>query len=106
MLRLATKNKTAKLKYFTDGIVIKRHRIIVEEADVIRALYAINRQHTFTPDMRVSNCGWADDANKWAIYFTTTEAKWNAIRCELRIIRVFNDGEIPKNSVGSVYSTD
>lgn len=106
MIKLATKNKAVNFKNFTDRFVTKRHHIIVEEVDVIKALYAINRQHVFVPDMKVGNCGWADDVSKWFIHFTTTEAKWNAIRYELHIIRVFNNSEIPKNTVGSIYSTD
>lgn len=106
MLRLKTRNKVVNIKNFVDRFIAERHHIIVEEVDVVRALYVINSHHMFAPDIKVSNCGWPDDTTKWYIHFTTTRAKWAAIRLELGVIRVFNNVEIPRNTVGIVYSTD
>ena len=106
MIKLATKNKVINIRNFIDNFIIERHHIIVEEADVINALYVINSNHVIAPDIKVNNCGWADDTHKWYIHFTTTRLKWMRIRTMLKVIRVFANVEIPKNTVGFVYTTD
>lgn len=106
MIKLATRNKAVNFKNFIDNFVVERHHILVEEADLVRALYVINNHHIFTPDMKAGNCRWVDDPGKCFIHFTTTRAKWAAIRLELHIIRVFSNVEVPRNTVGYVYSTD
>lgn len=94
------------MKNLMDLIITKRHHLIVEEQDVVKTLKVINQHHKIVPDMAVGNCGWADDTNKWFIHFTTSRAKWKAIRNELKVVRVFENLDIPKNTIGVVYSTD
>lgn len=91
---------------FMDLIRTKNFSLIVEEKDVTKTLKVINSHHRFVPDMQVGNCGWADDDNKWFIHFTTTMAKWKVIREELKVQRVFENTDIPKQTNGKVYSTD
>lgn len=57
-------------------------------------------------NMAIGNCGWGDDTKKWFIHFTTTEYKWNLIRNDLKVVRVFKNTDIPKDKIGTVYSTD
>ena len=89
-----------------DNLITERHRLIVEECDVIRVLRTINAQHKSVPEMKVGSCGWVDDPSKWFIFFTTTRAKWDKLVKELEIVRVWNHDEIPNNAIGVVYSTD
>ena len=91
---------------FLDKFITKRHHIIVEETDVLNALKVINKYHKIVPEIAVGNCGWADDTNKWFIHFTTTNSKWDGIRKDLKVVRVFSNLEIPKEKNGTVYSTD
>lgn len=89
-----------------DSIVVKSYNIVMEEQDVTKTLKVIQKHHKLLPSMRVGNCGWADDPNKWFIIVTTSKAKWGVIRKELNIARVFDNGEIPKNSAGIIFTTD
>lgn len=94
------------MKNLLNQVVTKRCHLVLEEQDVINTLKMINKHHRIVPDMAVGNCGWADDPNKWFIHFTTTRAKWNVIRNELKVVRVFGNIDIPKNTVGIVYTAD
>lgn len=90
-----------------DLLVTKSYQLVVEEKDVTKTLKVINAHHRFVPDMQVGNCGWAeDDNNKWFIRFTTSKAKWKVIRSELKVHRVFESTDIPKQTNGTVYSMD
>lgn len=90
-----------------DKIKTRRCHLVLEEEDVIRVLNVINKHHRIAPNMRVQNCGWAD-SNKWFIHFDSTEYKWNRIRFELKVIRVFSNMDIPNDTkgCGNVYTTD
>lgn len=94
------------MKNIMDLFVTKNYSLIVEEKDVTKTLKVINKHHRFVPDMQVGNCDWADDTNKWFIHFTTTKAKWKLVRDELKVHRVFEVTDIPKQTNGNVYSTD
>lgn len=94
------------MKNILDHIITKRYHFVVEEQDVVKTLNTINKHQRIVPDMRVGNCGWADDPNKWFIHFTTSKAKWELIRNDIKLVRVFGNMDIPKNSVGKVYTTD
>lgn len=87
-----------------DRIVTKRRHLVVEEQDVINTLKVINSHKIYT-DIAVGNCGWAD-TSKWFIHFTTSNATWEIIRKELKVVRVFGNVDIPENAIGIVYSTD
>lgn len=89
-----------------DKFITKRYHIVLDEVDVMNALKVIDRCHRSVPEIRVGNCGWAEDPNKWFIHFTTTVSKWETIRKDLKVVRVFSNQDIPKNSIGTVYSTD
>ena len=94
------------MKNFIQTIFKKRYHLVVEEADVTKALEVINKHHRVVPDMRVGNCGWVD-STKWFIHFTTTAAKWELIRKELCVVRVYRNMDIPDTTaVGIAYSTD
>lgn len=94
------------MRKILDSIITRTCHLVVEEQDVVKTLRVINQHHKLVPDMRVGNCGWADDTNKWFIHFVTSKAKWKEIRNDLKVIRVFENLDIPKNSVGKVYTTD
>lgn len=94
------------MRNFVNHFISKRFHLVVEEEDVTKALQIINKHHLTAPNMSVGNCGWADDRNKWFIHFTTSQAKWDIIRKEMRVKRVFENLDIPKNTIGVIYSTD
>lgn len=61
-----------------------RRHIIVDEANVIVILDAINRQRCCnSQDLRVGNCGWASDPSKWYVAFTASDKKWMRIIDEM-----------------------
>ena len=88
-----------------DKIIKRTRHLIVEEADVTKTLRVIQEHHKFVPDMAVGNCGW-DDETKWFIHFAATNAKWEVIRHDLGVVRVFTNKDIPENANGVVYTTD
>ena len=94
------------LQKLISNFKLKRVHFVMEETDVTTVLGAINSHHKCVPDMRVGNCGWADDTNKWFIHFTTTNSKWELIRDELKVVRVYGNMDIPKDTIGTIYSTD
>lgn len=88
-----------------DKVVTRSYHVIVEEDDVIRVLNVINKHHKIVPNMAVGNCGWVD-TKKWFIHFDTTLYKWELIRNDLKVVRVFKVTDIPENTIGTVYTTD
>lgn len=92
------------LKDLTDKIVTERHHLVVDEEDITKVLVIINKHHKYAPELRVGNCGWADDTKKWFIHFTTTREKWEILRKELGVVRVYDYENLPKD--GKVYSND
>ena len=100
------------LRKLIDNLKQKRVHFIVEEQDVTKTLAVINKYHRCAPEVRIGNCGWAyvDDTsvydNKWFIHFTTNISKWEKLIDELKVVRVFRETDIPKNTNGKVYSTD
>lgn len=86
-------------------MVIRRRHIIVDAEDVLHALSVIQSHHSVVPEMKVGNCGWAE-TNKWFIHFDCSNEKWELIRHELEVVRVFNNSDIPNANFGAVYSTD
>ena len=89
-----------------DKYVVRRFHLVMEEADVTRVLRAINNNHTTVPDMAVGSCGWGGES-KWFVHFSTTKTKWDLIRKELKVVRVFENKEIPTEAkIGTVYTTD
>lgn len=93
------------IRKLIDRVTTRRCHVVIEEQDVCKTLRVINSHHKIVPEMAVGNCGW-DDTNKWFIHFTTSNAKWDIIRKELKVVRVYENTDIPKNTVGVVYSTD
>lgn len=91
---------------FFDKFVTERHHLVVDEETVTKVLKEINARNKKDPDIKVDNCGWADDPNKWFIHFTTTKAKWRQFVVEQKVVRVWGHDDIPKNTVGTVYSID
>jgi len=94
------------IKTAIDRFVPVRHELVVNEEDVVNTLKVIQRYHKVVPDMAVGNCGWADDPEKWFIFFDTTNHVWEHIRNDLKVVRVFGNKDIPTNTRGVVYSTD
>ena len=99
------------MKNLIDKFVFKRHYLVLEETDVVNALDVIMKHQNKSlrvlskTNMLVGNCGWADKT-KWFIHFTTSEDRWYDIRRELKIVRVWENRDIPKNTNGIVYSTN
>lgn len=86
--------------------LIKRdHHLIMEGKDVLNTLSVINKHHKRIPKTKVGSYE-LEYENKWFIHFTTSIDKWDDIRKELNVIRVFDFYEIPKNCEGKVYTTD
>ena len=94
------------MKNLFNKFIVSDHELIVNEDDVVRVLGVINSCHKRPPEMSVGNCGWSHDPKKWYIFFMTTEQKWELIRKELKVIRVFDIKDIPENSTGVVFTTD
>ena len=92
-------------KTLMNKLVRRYYHLVLNEKDVIKVLKVINKHHKVVPDMTVGNCGWKDD-KKWFIHFYTTESKWEVIRKELKVIRVFSYLDIPEENDGNVYSMD
>lgn len=93
------------VKKFLERFLVEKHQLILEEEDLIKTLQTINKYHRVPPKMTIGNCGWTD-SKKWFIQFETTETKWKLIRTNLKVVRVFGNSDIPKNTSGVVYSTD
>ena len=89
-----------------DRFVTERHHLVVEEGDVTNVLKQVNAHCKSKTEIRVGNCGWADDPTKWFVHFTTTRAKWYELVNAMKIVRTWNHETIPKNTIGVVYSTD
>ena len=94
------------IRDFLDLFVTERHELILEEKDVTKTLGIINKHHRIPPDMRVGSCSDADERNRWFIHFTTTKAKWKAVRSDLKVKRVFEISDIPTDMKGVIYSMD
>ena len=92
-----------------EKLIIKRRTLVFEEADLVKVLNTINqhdgRTNRVSRDMVVKNCGW-EDRTKWFVRFDASDKTWNSIVSELKVIRVWNEWDIPENSIGKVYSTD
>ena len=88
-----------------DKIVTERHHLILDEAKVVETLKRMKEQGNVR-DIDLGSCGWANDPNKWFIYFTTTREVWYRIRNDLNIIRVWGNAYIPDGDTGKIYSDD
>ena len=88
-----------------DKIVTERHHLILDEAKVVETVKRMKEQGNVR-DMEIGPCGWANDPNKWFIYFTTTREVWYRIRNDLNIIRVWGYAYIPDGDTGKIYSDD
>ena len=89
-----------------DKVIIKRRHLIVDAEEVLHVLGVIQSHHSVVPDMNVGNCGWANSPDKWFVYFDCSNAKWDLIRYELQVVRVFATKDIPNGQLGVVYTTD
>lgn len=89
--------------------IVKRRTLIFNEVDLIKALNTINqhdgRLNNLNRNMTVANCGWTD-RRKWFIHFDASDKTWESIRDELKVIRVWETTDIPKDSIGQFYTTD
>ena len=98
------------MKNLLNKIIIKRHHLFVNEEDVTRVLALINKHndnlYLINLNEQVGNCGWADKPGMWYIHFSTTNEKWERIRRELKVRRVWKSTGIPAESIGKIYSTD
>lgn len=92
-----------------DKLIIKRRHLIFEEDDMIRVLKVVDKTHDWGwwhGDVAIGNCGWADQG-KWFIHFDASNARWDDIKNELQVKRVWRNTDIPEGNVkGNVYSTD
>ena len=68
-------------KDLTNKFVPKRHYLIVNEGNVLEVLRVIDEQRLWyvNQNLRIDNCGWADDRKKWFIHFDSSEDQWMSI---------------------------
>lgn len=59
----------------------KRYYYVTEEKNVTTVLDVINSEQKWRTDqnLRVGNCGWADDKTQWFIHFDATGKQITAI---------------------------
>ena len=98
------------MKKLLDKIIYKRHHLIMDETKVMDALKTVqnvcsSKRSLKNIDMAVGNCGWAD-TKKWFVHFTCSNRRWEMLRKELNVIRVFELLEIPENTNGNYYTKD
>lgn len=96
------------MKKFIDKIIVKRRHLIFEENDMIKVLKTVDKIHDrgwLRNNVAIGNCGW-DDRAKWFIHFDASNERWEQIKNDLNVKRVWNNTDIPEKSTGVVYSTD
>ena len=91
-----------------DKIIVKTRDVIVDEADLTKTLYAINK--------RLGRCGTVEQitgvdslewpgSKKWIINIRLTNNTWRRLVNELKIVRVWNICDIPSGETkGIIYS--
>ena len=92
------------MKNLLNRIITERYHLILNEEDVLNTVSVLNK-HKIYNDMAMGNCGWADK-DKWFINFTSTKAKWELIRKELDVVRVYENTDIPKDVEGVIFTTN
>ena len=90
-------------------IIVKRRSLIFDEYDMTKVFGVIHKHEDpwfiCRPNMDVGNCGWKD-RTKWFVHFNASNAAWLKITNDLNVVRVWQCRDIPKNSIGKVYSED
>lgn len=92
---------------FLDKFICKEHTIIVEGTDMARVLAIITKHYKTKPEFSIKNCICSDNATQWTVRFYCSNEKWDLIRNELCITRIWNvESLLKENIIGKVYSTD
>lgn len=102
-------NKT--LNKTLNKVMTKRHHLIVDADNVTNILHVVNHYDDneivqAITQLEVKRCEWDLTKRKWYINFTTTAERWNCIRHDLDIVRVWEEKDIPTNIKGVIYTTD
>lgn len=73
------------MKNFIQKIIVKRHRLIVEENDMTELLTIFNSHTSNVVKQKqvIGNCGWKDYKTKWFMFISVSNANWNDIEDEL-----------------------
>lgn len=76
---------------FSDYFVKRRHRLILDDSDILtmlKVLDDIKRESRFyiAMDMEIGNCGWADEPEKWFMFFDETNKQWKSTIAKLNAI--------------------
>ena len=88
-----------------DLVLVKRRHLYVNEKNLTNLLKVLNRHYVIN-NISVGNCGWEDDPDKWFVNFDACNKKWDEIRSELNVVRVWTNSDIPHGDVDGVYSND
>lgn len=90
------------MKLFGNVFSKVRH-IVVSEDRIIETLRILNASKIY--NVTIGDCGW-EGMNVWFVNFDCREKRWEQIRNELKVIRVWSNNDIPKTCGNAVYSTD
>lgn len=67
---------------------VRSKHFIVDEKDVTTVITVIN-EHRNDYEMRVNNCGWAEEPNKWFIHFDVSDEAYGRIVDDLNKLGTF-----------------
>lgn len=81
---------------------VRRREFIVDEQDVTTVITVINRYRKYA-DMRVGNCGWLEEPNKWFIMFDACNEDYGHIVDELNKLGTFRLNVSPSFTVVELY---
>lgn len=87
------------MKNFIQGLIKKRHYLIVNEADVMELIDLFNECSTNASSQQqaIGNCGVVDGESKWYIFITVSNTHWKCI--EERLDSKGFDIEIKTNKI-------
>lgn len=85
------------------NVFSKTRHIVVSEDRIIETLRILNSSKIY--NVTIGDCGW-EGMNMWYINFDCRDRRWEQIRSELKVIRVWSNTDIPQVCGNAVYSTD
>lgn len=86
-----------------DKIITRGHHIVTNKENIIDVLEVLNANNIHD-NLTIGCCGWDDDPRKWYMHFYTTNEKWEILRRDLEIVRVWDARDIPIKDSNEVYS--
>ena len=68
-----------------DKFISRRHYLVVDRQDAITVLEVVNSFNKWyiNSKLRIGNCKWAEQPNKWFIHFDSSDEQWMSIIEEL-----------------------